>query len=176
MGVLMPIREWIVEVLASVHARMCSYFYDEFSIQIKELNQNYAEHETLDIHGLTAVIGVGGPAGILIAFSYEQRLIDELYGRMTDGIDVHPGEEKMYMESVAGDIINTIVGNCTTELQQGQHAISLTPPMIIDHIKHIHRTKNVVLISKKYTTEFGFIDLKLIGPGKMFDKNLDYVK
>ncbi len=172
----MPIREWIVEVVASVHARMCSYFFDEFSIQIEELNQSYTEHETIDIHGLTAVIGVGGPASILIAFSYEQRLIDELYKRMTDGMDVHPGEEKMYMESVAGDIINTVVGNCTMELQHGRHVISLTPPMIIDHIKHIHRTKNIVFISKKYTTEFGFIDLNLIGPGNLFDKNLDYVK
>lgn len=172
----MLIKEWIVEVVASVHARICSYFVDEFAIQIGEIEQPPAEHETLDICGLTAVIGVGGPAGILIAFSYEQRLIDELYERMTDGMDVQPDEKKMYMESVAGDIINTIVGNCTADLQHGRHAISLTPPMIIDHIKHIHRTKNVVFISKKYTTEYGCIDLNLIGPGDMFDKNLDYVK
>ncbi len=172
----MAVKKWILEVVVSLLTRTRSYFFEEFAIVVSEIVQSNDKVETLDIHGLTAVVGVGGPASLLIAFSFEQSLIDELYARVTADFEVPPGEEKMYRESVAGDVINTIVGNCTAELQQGSYAISLTPPMIIDHIKHIHRIKNAVFISKNLVTEYGTVDIHLIGPGELFDSSLNYVK
>ncbi|NNM51888.1 MAG: chemotaxis protein CheX [Pseudomonadales bacterium] len=172
----MPVKHWIYEVASSVLARTRSYFLEEFSIEVNEAEQDNPKNETLNIHGLTAVVGVGGPVSLLIAFSFEQGLIDELYTQMTAGLTISPDEEQIFKESVAGDVINTIIGNCTADLKNGNKAISLTPPMIIDHVKKIHRTNNVVFITKNMMTEFGVIDVNILGPSNFFDSNLNYVK
>jgi CheY-specific phosphatase CheX len=112
---------------------------------------------------------------LLVAFSFDQRLMDVLYQRMTEGMEVAPGEEEAYRSSVAAEIINTIIGNCTADLQQGDEAISLTPPMIVDSVKHIHRVKNAVFISRSLNSEFGKVDINLVGPGELFDRGLNYV-
>jgi CheY-specific phosphatase CheX len=177
-GAAMPVKKWINEVVVSILARTRSYFDEEFGIAVAETDpdQNIGKIETLDIHGLTAVVGVGGPVSLLIAFSFEQHLVDALYARMTAEIEVPPGEEEQYRGSVAAEIINTIIGNCTADLQQSDQAISLTPPMILDHVKHIHRMQNVVFISRSLETDYGCVDINLVGPGELFDTSLNYVK
>lgn len=174
----MPGKKWINEVIGSILARTRSYFDEEFGIKVIELDPGLdkGKTDTLDIHGLTAVVGVGGPVSLLIAFSFEEHLVDVLYTRMTADIEVPAGEEEQYRGSVAAEIINTIIGNCTADLQQRDHAISLTPPMILDHVKHIHRMQNVVFVNRSLKTEYGCVDINLVGPGELFDNSLNYVR
>lgn len=172
----MKINEWVAAVVASTLARTRSYFDEEFGIEVTDVSQDSGDVATLAIHGLTAIVGVGGPVSLLVSFSFEPGLMDVLYARMTDGMDVPAAEEEAYRGSVAGEIINTIIGNCTGDLQGSGEAISLTPPMIVDSIKHIHRMKDAVFISRSLKSEFGCVDINLVGPGELFDKSLNYVK
>lgn len=172
----MPINKWVAAVVAATLERTRSYFEEEFDIKVADISQDSGNVATLDIHGLTAIVGVGGPVSLLVAFSFDQRLMEVLYARMTDGIEVLAGDEEMYRGSVAAEIINTIIGNCTADLQQRDEAITLTPPMIIDSAKHIHRMKNAVFISRCLNSEFGSVDINLVGPGELFDSGLNYVK
>lgn len=172
----MKINQWVDAVVASTLERTRSYFEEEFGILVADISQDSGDVATLDIHGLTAIVGVGGPVSLLVAFSFEQRLMDVLYERMTNGMEVPGCEEDAYRSSVAGEIINTIIGNCTADLQQSDEAISLTPPMVVDSIKHIHRMNNAVFISRTLNSDFGCVDINLVGPGELFDKSLNYVK
>lgn len=172
----MPINRWVAQVIASTLERTSSYFEEEFEITVTDISQDRGSIEGLDIHGLTAIVGVGGPVSLLVAFSFERSLVDALFERMTADIEVPAGEEELYRGSVVGEIINTIIGNCTAELQQFDQAISLTPPMILDSVKHVHRMKNAVFISRSLKTKFGFVDINLVGPGELFDSSLNYVK
>lgn len=172
----MPINKWVAQVVGAALERTRSYFEEEFGILVADINQDSGDVATLDIHGLTAIVGVGGPVSLLVAFSFDPRLMDVLYARMTEGIEVPMGEEEMYRGSVAAEIINTIIGNCTADLQQRDAAITLTPPVIIDSAKHIQRMQNAVFISRRLNSEFGSVDINLVGPGELFDSGLNYVK
>lgn len=172
----MQLNQWVAKVVAATMVRTRSYFEEEFDVQVADISQGSGNVATLDIQGLTAIVGVGGPVSLLIAFSFEPSLMDVLYARMTDGIEVPAGEEETYRSSVAAEIINTIIGNCTAELQQDDESISLTPPMIVDSARHIHRVKNAVFINRRLNSEFGSVNINLVGPGELFDLGLNYVK
>lgn len=172
----MPYEKWIADVVAATVARTCSYFDEEFGVKVTVAGEYPGEIDMLDIYGLTAIIGIGGPVSLLVAFSFEQCLIDALYERMTADVEVLPGEENEVRESVAAEIVNTIIGNCTADFQQQDRAISLTPPMVVDRVRHIHRMKDVVFIRRRMDTELGGVDISLVGPGEMFDSKLNYVK
>ncbi len=173
----MNVKHWITQVIPAIIARTGSYFLEEFSIQVAEAAPGgNTANEVLDIQGLTAVVGIGGPFSILVAFSFEQRLIDQLYVKMTEGLEIEASEEKMYRDSVAGDIVNNIVGNCTENLVSSGIRVTLTPPMIIDHVKNVHRMRGAVFISKILNTSFGRVDIHLIAPGELFDDKLNYKK
>lgn len=172
----MKLNQWVAEVVAATMERTRSYFEEEFDIQVADITQGSGDVASLDVRGLTAIVGVGGPVSLLIAFSFEPSLMDVLYTRMTDGIEVPVGEEETYRSSIAAEIINTIIGNCTTELQQHDETISLTPPMIVDSARHIHRVKNAVFINRRLNSAFGSVNINLVGPGELFDLDLHYVK
>jgi len=172
----MPSSELIAEVVAATLARTRRYFEEELSITVTDVSQSRGDIEMLAIHDLTAIVGVGGPVNLLVAFSFEQGLVDALYERMTADIVVPPGEEEMYRGSAAAEIVNTIIGNCTADFQQQDHGIALTPPVILDKAKHIQRMKNAVFMSRTLDTEFGRVDINLVGPTELFDVTLDYVK
>lgn len=172
----MPINQWVAVVVAATLARTRSYFEEEFDIKVNDVSHESGDVATLDIQGLTAIVGVGGPVSLLVAFSFDERLMDVLYQRMTDGIEVPPGEEPSYRSSVAAEILNTIIGNCTADLAQRDEAITLTPPMILDSARHIHRMKNAVFISRRLNSDFGTVDINLVGPGELFDLGLNYVE
>lgn len=171
----MPGRKWIAQVVAAALSRTCSYFEEEFGITVDEVSKDRGSVEMLEIHGLTAIIGLGGVVSLLVAYSFEQGLVDALYERMTDGLDVPPDEKEMYRRTVAADVVNTVIGNCTADLQQDS-VISLTPPIILDSVKHIHRMKNAVFISRSLKTQFGCVDINLVGPSELFDSSLNYLK
>jgi len=172
----MPSRKLIAEVVASILARTRRHFEEEFGIGVTDVSQDRGNIEMLEIHDLTAIVGVGGPVNLLIAFSFEQRLVDALYARMTADIEVPPGEEDLYRGSAAAEIVNTIIGNCTADFQEREHGISLTPPVILEKAKHIRRMKNAVFMSRSLDTEFGRVDINLVGPTELFDGSLNYVK
>jgi CheY-specific phosphatase CheX len=172
----MPSRKLIAEVVASTLARTRSYFEEEFGIEVTDVSPNQGDIEMLAIHDLTAIVGVGGRVNLLVAFSFEQSLVDVLYERMTADIEIPPGEEELYRGSAAAEIVNTIIGNCTADFEQHDHGIALTPPVILDKAKHIQRMKDAVFISRTLNTEFGHVDINLVGPTELFDDTLDYVE
>jgi CheY-specific phosphatase CheX len=171
-------RKWVEEVqqvMQSAIARTCGHFESECGIQVTRADSCAGDVESLALLGMTAIIGVGGRINLLIAFSFEDDLINTLYQRMTEDIEVQPDEVEMYREAAAGELVNTIVGNCTIDLQHlDRQGISMTPPIILDRAKTIRRMKNSMFYTQGLNTIFGRMSISLVGPRELFDTNLDY--
>lgn len=158
-------------------ARTRNYFKSEYGISVTEVNSGSGDLNSLDLLDMTAIIGMGGRVNLLIAFSFNEDLINALYKRMTDGFDVQPDEVEMYREAAAGEVVNTILGHCTIDLQKVDGPIiSMTPPVILERVKAIRRMKNEMFYTRSLNTDFGRMNISFVGHQALFDRRLDYVK
>jgi CheY-specific phosphatase CheX len=171
------LKENVEEVMQSAIARTCHYFETEFGISVTKVDAAVDNRDSLTLLDMTAIIGMGGLVNLLIAFSFQDGLINALYQRMTRDMQVEPDEVEMYREAAAGEIVNTILGHCTIDLQKlDRRGISMTPPVILDRAKTIRRTKNSMFFSRGLNTTFGQMSINLVRPLELFDRNLDYKK
>jgi len=167
----------VEQVMQSAIARTRSYFDNEFRVSVDEVQSGAGDLDSLTLLDMTAIIGMGGRVNLLIAFSFDEGLINTLYQRMTDDLDVQPSEVQMYREATAGEVVNTILGNCTIDLQKlDQQVISMTPPIVLDHTKTIRRMRNSMFYTQGLHTAFGSMTISLVGPRELFETNLDYAK
>lgn len=167
----------VERVMQFTIARTRSHLESEFGIAVNETDSRGGDLDSLTLHDMTAIIGMGGSVNLLIAFSFQDAVIDALFQRMTAGLEVHPEEVEMYRESAAGEVVNTILGNCTIDLQQANEpVISMTPPVILDRVKTIRRMKDAMFYTQSLSTDCGRMDISLVGPRELFDTRLEYVK
>jgi len=165
------------QVMQFAIARTRSHFASEFGISVTEADAGGGDLDSLTLLGMTAIIGMGGRVNLLIAFSFQESLIDVLYQRMTHDFEVRPDEVEMYREAAAGEVVNTILGHCTIDLQKlDRPVISLTPPVILDQAKTIRRMKNAVFYTQSLNTDSGRMNISLVGPQELFDSRLDYAR
>lgn len=133
------------QVMQSALARTRSYFESEFGISETVVETGAGDVNSLTLLDMTAIIGMGGQINLLIAFSFQSSLIDALYQRMTSDLDVQPDKVEMFREAAAGDVVNTVLGHCTIDLQKlDEQGISMTPPVILDQVNRTLTT------TKKY--------------------------
>jgi CheY-specific phosphatase CheX len=160
--------------MQSVITRTRAYFDGEFGISLIESDSGSGDLGSLTLLDMTAIIGMGGEVNLLIAFSFDEGLINALYERMTADFEVLADEVGIFREAAAGEVVNTVLGHCTVDFQGvNRQAISLTPPVIIDKVKHIYRMKNAMFYTQKLNTEFGCMDINLVGPRELFKTYLE---
>ena len=167
----------VQEVMQSAIGRTRSYFESEFNISVTEVDTGVGNLDSLTLLDMTAIIGMGGLVNLLFAFSFQDGFINALYQRMTEGMEVQPDEVEMYREAAAGEVVNTILGHCTIDLQKlDRQGISMTPPVILDRAKTIRRMKNSMFYTQSLHTVLGQMTINLVGPLELFNTNLDYAK
>lgn len=167
----------VMQIMQSVITRTRAYFEGELGIGMAETNSNAGHLDTLTLLDMTAIIGMGGAINLLIAFSFQDGLINAMYEQMTDGLGIQPDEVDMYREAAAGETVNTILGHCTEDLQKlDRRGIAMTPPVILDRVKTIRRMKNAMFYTQNLDTALGCMTISLVGPRELFNTNLEYVK
>jgi CheY-specific phosphatase CheX len=165
------------KVMQSILTRTRAYFESELGINVTETDSNAGHVDEITLLYMNAIIGLGGAVNMLIVFSFKESLLNTLYERMTDGLDIQPDEVEMYREEAAGEVVNTILGHCTIDLQKldPRGAIAMTPPVILDRVKTIRRMKDAMFYTQSLDTAMGSMTISLVGPIKLFNKKLDYV-
>lgn len=167
----------VAQVMRSVIARTRSFFESEYQVSFTEVDGGAGDLESLTLLDMTAIIGMGGCFNLLVAFSFQDSLVNALFEQVTEGLGVQPDEVEMYREAAVGEVVNTILGHCTIDLQQiDQQGISMTPPIILDRAKTIRRMKNSMFYTQGMSTVFGRMNVSLVGPRELFETNLEYVK
>jgi CheY-specific phosphatase CheX len=159
---------------ASLAARAQSYLADQADIGVTEVHAATENVERLRLRPSTTVIGVGGSVGVLIAFSFSQEIISVLYERLTGDIAIPPEEEATYRDAVITEAANVIIGNCTADFTRDGGHISISPPLLLDDTKSIHRVNNALFGTIFMVTPSGSFEIHMIGPKDMFDEQLNY--
>jgi len=164
----------IPRAMASILAHTRQVLHSEAVLEVQGAETFDCDVSKLQLHDLTAIAGLGGPIGLLIAFSFERSLIEAIYQRVTADIGVPEGEEALYIRETAAEIVNTILGLCTADFQNLDQTIALSPPVILEDARCIHRPKNAVFASMRVRTERGVVTMSFVGPRDLFDEYLNY--
>ena len=161
-------------VAACLAGRTKSYLADQAGIDVTDVHAVTDGVNHLKLRQATAIVGIGGNAGMLIAFSFSQPMIDALYERLTAGLDIPRDQKSEYCDAAITEVANVIVGNCTEDFAKLDNRISLSPPVLLEDSKSIYRMKNAMFGTVSMVTPHGSLDIHIVGPRAMFAAQLNY--
>ena len=163
-------------LIASLVNRTKSYLASQAGIDVTDARRVTGTLDQLKLRQSTAVIGVGGSVGLLIAFSFPQEIIDVLYDRLTASLEIPACDEALFRRETLAELANVIVGNCTADFSNDGEHISISSPILLEKTKHIYRMKDAMFDSISLVTAHGSFNINLVGPREMFDAHLNYAQ
>lgn len=167
----------IRKVMGSALQHASRYLEAEFDLAAESLPPTDGDIKELTLREMTAIIGIGGTIDLYVAFSFEDSLVQRLFEQMAEGLEIAPEEEQEMKQATVGEIVNIIMGHCTTDLQQmDSKVISITPPTVLNLVKTVPKLKNAVFHLRSLVTKHGAMDVYLIGPKELFSNSLDYIE
>ncbi|MBI5165077.1 MAG: chemotaxis protein CheX [Magnetospirillum sp.] len=164
----------IPAVMDSVLERTRFVLEQEAGVAVEGAEAVRCDVRRLQLHDLTAIAGLGGPVSLLIAFSFEKDLVEVMFARIADGLDVPEDETQLHVRDAVAEIVNTILGLCTSDFQHIEKSITLSPPVVIEDARSVHRPKDAVFASMRIRTDTGYVSVGLVGPRDLFDAWLNY--
>lgn len=167
-------KKIIPAVMDSVFSRTREVLEAEAPITVECAEAVRFDVKKLQLHDITAIAGLGGPISLLIAFSFERSLLDAIYAAIVADIHVPEDEIELHVRDAAAEIVNTVLGLCTGDFHNIERSISLSPPVVIEDARCIHRPKNAVFASMRIRTDHGGVGVGLVGPRDLFDDYLNY--
>lgn len=163
----------IPRLMDAVFGRTRAFLEQETNIIVNRAVPSQGDVDMLFLHDMTAIVGLGGHVNALIAFSFEQRLLEAIFAAYTADIEVPENDRELYMRETSAEVVNIIAGHCTTDAARHNHLISLSPPIILQEARHIARPKSAVFASMRLETLQGVIDVSFVGPRELFDEHLN---
>lgn len=154
--------------------RTQNFLIDEANLTLKSTDITCDATNKLTLKNITAIQGINSTIGLFVALSFDDSIIEKVCETMTEGLDISEEEKPIYLEETAGEILNIIVGNATSDFQTKGHAIMMSPPIIIKDAKSLIRHKNAHFYTANLQTDLGDINLYVIGPRDLFDHTLNY--
>jgi len=109
------------------------------------------------------MIGTGGKLNLMIVISFDTKLLEQLISLFMDGEEVEEEEQQEVIDSVCGEVINTIIGLALPTFPQRGKGITITPPITINDAANIKKYKNSKLVSADIHTEFGSLSISALG-------------
>jgi CheY-specific phosphatase CheX len=164
----------IPKVMDSILERTRFVLECEAGVRVAGAESIHCDARKLQLHDLTAIAGLGGPISLLIAFSFERSLLETIFARVAADIEVPLQEVDLYVRDAAAETVNTILGLCTADFENMANSIALSPPVLIEDARCIHRPKNAVFASMRVRTSDGCLSVGIVGPRELFDEWLNY--
>ena len=158
--------------MESVVGRTVLFLVDEASINVGDVKYDLTDVKKLQLKELTSIITVEDDAKMTLAFTYDRKLINEIFSGYSQGIEIDESEVDLYIEETAGDMINIILGNVLAEFQQKGRAFALSTPIIVNEAKSIARYKNHKFYTAELETDSGTMSIFCIMPGEPLRKRL----
>jgi len=149
--------DYVVDVLIN-------FLQDEIQIQGTKNISEPMDLQKLQLRYMTSIISVESNIKMLFAFSFDKALIEEIFRRYAQDIEIDENEIGIYIEETAGELINIVIGNAIAKLNYKNHIISLSPPVVIMEAKSITRIKESEFLTFKIDTKFGGIEIFCVCP------------
>jgi CheY-specific phosphatase CheX len=164
----------IAAVMEVVAERTITFFREQLSLRPTGVDCRMHHEKSLQLRGVTAIVAVGTTAGLYIAYSYDEALIRAITKRHTAGISFSPDEADLYMRETASDVVNIIIGNCTSDLAQRGELISLSPPVLMEGARTIQGRSDSTIAALTLSFADGALDVAFVGPKILFDDQLSF--
>lgn len=151
-------------VMQSVIAKTCDYFETEHGLRVTAGGVGGGKLAAPTLLDLTAMIRLGGLVNLLAVFSFQASLVNAVYEWMTVGFQDRPEEVEAQREAAIGELVNTVLGHCTIDLQHLDRAgISMTPPVILDRTHVFPEMNSTVLGTHCLNSVYGRLTISLVG-------------
>jgi len=136
----------------------------DMGINIEDVKTDEVDINKLQLKDYTSMVGTGGSLNILIVITYQQSLLDYLMEQFLEGEEVSEDERQDYLDSVSGEVINTIIGLALPTFPNRGKGVTITPPIMINDASHITKNKNSEIISANIVTDQGEMSIGAVGP------------
>ena len=158
--------------IESVVRRTILFLVDEAAIKVGDVKYDLTDVKKLQLKELTAIITLEDIEKMTIAFTYDRKLINEIFSGYSQGIEIDESEVDLYIEETAGDMINIVLGNVLAEFQQNGRVFTLSTPIIVNEAKSIARYKKHKFYTAELATDPGTMAIFCITPREPLAKRL----
>jgi len=134
----------------------------EFSLEVLKTTTYMKDVVKINPDYLNSFIVLRGHVPSVFAFSYEKRLIDFVFKKFINGIDVDDSEVELYKEESAGEIMNMIIGNSLRDFKSAKSLIKLSPPVVHRCSKNLINKEDTEFYCTKIATSRGKLNIYLL--------------
>lgn len=160
------------ELLVPVIDRLRTFLEEDMKVKVLDDKSEIIDSKHIVLKDNTVFIGTGGSIQLFITMGYEKELLEKLVDRFYFGEILNNEEFIEIQESVACEISNTVIGNAIKNPIDNT-IINITPPILIHEAKSLTKYKNSIILKTDINTEFGAIQMTVIGPQELFLEKLD---
>ncbi len=150
-------------VLDSLVLQAKLFLEDDMGLEIKEVHKAGIASDMLVLKEYTSMIGVGGKLNLMVVISYEKNILEKLMELFLDGEAVNSDEADEVRDSVAGEVLNTIMGLALPTFPNRGKGVTITPPITINDASNLVKQKSSKIVSVDIATNFGALNISAIG-------------
>ncbi|CAA7624655.1 chemotaxis protein CheX [Magnetospirillum sp. SS-4] len=161
------------KTMDAVLKRARAYLEDEIGATFVRNETMIGNIDILDLKRITIIVGTGGPVNLLIAFCFDQSLLERLFHVSTAKLGIEPHERELFLRETAAETVNFILGHATADLAEQGNDVSLSPPVVLEEGRCIHRPRKATFATIQISTSVGILDIYFIGPSELFDHRLN---
>lgn len=119
----------ILEVVVEV-AR--GFLHEEIGIEVIKTEQKAECSSCFVLKPYTALMSISGSFSMNIAFSFDSKLIEQVYRVYCHELDFDDSERLEHIDETAADMINIVVGNSTEQLANDGTLVKISVPIVIN--------------------------------------------
>lgn len=164
------------QLVRAIGKRSVEYLKSDLGIPPRDVSLNMEDVKRMKLRYLTSILAVEADIRMLIAYSFDQDLAEQVFIASTEGLEIADDEQEMMREETVTELINVIVGNAMADLADKGATIPISPPYVINEAKSITRPREATFYTMDLGTDSGILSIHFIGPRELFDLNLDYVE
>lgn len=152
----------IKKTVASVFNHAQEHFTSlGLSISSSIVNPDAAKQ--MELRQITVMIGMSGPVNTIIAFTFDLKIGQKILTIENAGLSISEDEYEEYLQATMSETANIILGHCTQDLANNDHAVILSPPIFIENATSISQASSGVNITNiKLQFIEGDIDIDII--------------
>jgi CheY-specific phosphatase CheX len=165
-----PIEDISIRIMDSVMLATTAHFQDSLKIKFLSTHKSFGEIDAFSPADMTVVIGLSGPVNALVAFSFDNDLVNQLLEIETAGLDIPGDELDIYRHDVLAETVNIVLGHSTGTLARMGETIGLTPPIVLEGKGSFRRPKGALFSCVSYKSAYGVLDIYIISPKNIFDE------
>ena len=138
----------ILDVIVKVAKQ---FLHDEIDVVTRDEQQFIQSSPDFSLKPFSVMMSVSGCFSLNILFSFDERLIEQVYKVYCSELDLDESEHLEHIDETASDMINIVIGNSTQSLAEDGTTVNISVPIVIKDANLMPEKEVQVLISTLFT-------------------------